>query len=266
MNDSLSKRACGGPLLRGILTAAVFCAALAGCQSSERLPTSYEDLAHASCESIPQEAYPAPNLKVDGHSEFARRHYPVRIAEFKSDPLGCEQIVFLGDSLTERNDWSAKLSTAAAIRNRGISGDTSDGVLARLDEVLISRPSKVFLMIGTNDLWTNNSPRKTADNILDVASRLQERAPEIQVYVQTVLPVRNEPALNRKVEAINNLIRERSATSRVRIIDTYAAFRDSRGLLNENYTDDGVHLTLEGYRVWEELVSNELEKAEFRGR
>ena len=194
--------------------------------------------------------YPSAKVRIRNHTDFARQHYPDRIQEFAQNPLECGDIVMLGDSLTERFDWRGAFAGSGAIRNRGIAGDTSDGVLARLGELNAVKPRAVFLMIGTNDLWTSNSPKKVASNIKQIIAELRAGSPETNIYLQTVLPLRSEPALNRKVREINALLVSLAKSDGVRVIDTHALLQDENGLLAQQFTDDGVHLTASAYSRW----------------
>lgn len=202
--------------------------------------------------------YPSERTRVRNHTDFTRQHYPGRILEFRQDPLECGDTVMLGDSLTERFDWQGSINASGSVRNRGIAGDTSDGVLARLEELHAAQPRAVFLMIGTNDLWTSNSPRKVAGNIEQIISELRTNNPEVAIYLQTVLPLRSEPALNRKVQQINARLVELAGDSDIELIDTYAHFRDGNGLLAQEFTDDGVHLTGVAYARWVELINQRI--------
>jgi len=67
------------------------------------------------------------------------------------------EIVMLGDSLTEWGNWH-ELVPEHRVINRGIAGDTSSGVLDRLQEVIERRPKVVFVMIGTNDIGLQSAP------------------------------------------------------------------------------------------------------------
>ena len=79
--------------------------------------------------------------------------------------------LFLGDSLTEYGNWR-ELFPGLDIKNRGIAGDTTDGVLHRLDGITALSPDKIFLMIGINDLLMGRSvkrifvPDEVADHIV----------------------------------------------------------------------------------------------------
>ena len=212
------------------------------------------------CRAITLEDYPTKKVRIATHTYFTRSHYPERIAEFSQNPLGCSEIVMLGDSHTERHNWSGTLDAPQKVRNRGIAGDTSDGVLERLDEIIASRPHAVFLLIGTNDLWSNNSSKKTAKNIECIIRALRAENPQLPVFLETVFPLRSEPARNGKVRLINAQLVDLARTNDVTLIDTYSAMVDENGLLRSQYTDDGVHLTSAGYEVWVSLLNDEIRK------
>lgn len=74
------------------------------------------------------------------------------------------------------------------MRNRGIAGDDTAGVLARLREVTAGRPAKVFLMIGTNDLTEGVDETRIAANVEQIVARIAAASPDTQIFVQSVLP------------------------------------------------------------------------------
>jgi lysophospholipase L1-like esterase len=197
------------------------------------------------------------------HSAFAKRHYRERLEVFAADPLDCGQVVMLGDSLTELNDWPSTTASSATLRNRGVSGDTSEGVLARMDELFANQPAAVFLMIGTNDLWSGITPETTVANIVRMSDQFRSRSPYSTLFVQTLPPLRGEPASwggapNDKVREINALLKRASGHGSFVILDTYALLADDKGMLNTAYTTDGMHLNEAGYAVWSKLVSETL--------
>ena len=101
--------------------------------------------------------YPNENIFIKYHDDWGRNNYKKVVKEFKKYPLNKGDIVFLGNSITAGgNDWSIRLNYPN-IRNRGIGGDVTEGVLHRLDEITYYEPKAVFLLIGINDLW-NTSP------------------------------------------------------------------------------------------------------------
>lgn len=207
------------------------------------------------CRAISLQDYPPTKLLISTHTVFARDHYPRRIAEFAGNPPGCGEIVMLGDSLTERHDWNGSLKAAAIVHNRGIAGDTTDGMLVRLDEIIAAKPRAVFIMIGTNDLWSSNSAKRTAGNIEKIIATVKDGSPQTHIFVQTVLPIRSEPDRNFKVRDINAKLREMVGSHGAVLIDTYNMAVDGSGLLKAEFTDDGVHLTAAGYAAWVALLN-----------
>ena len=82
---------------------------------------------------------------------FLEGHHARQISAFEALPIAPDDVVFLGDSITEAGPWE-ELFPGIRVRNRGIGGDTTGGVLRRLEQVTSGGPAKVFLLIGTNDL------------------------------------------------------------------------------------------------------------------
>src|SRR5690349_16498569 len=78
-------------------------------------------------------------------------HYAKRIAIFEKEPVVTGKIIFLGNSITEGGQWT-KLTGDASVINRGISGDITYGVLKRLPDIIKRKPSKLFILIGINDI------------------------------------------------------------------------------------------------------------------
>ena len=90
-------------------------------------------------------------------------YYKTRKSVFEIVPTRTNEILFLGDSITDYCEWQ-ELFGMANIKNRGIDGDTIIGVIDRLDEIVASSPKKIFLMIGINDLELKNSVKQILCN------------------------------------------------------------------------------------------------------
>ncbi|MCL6266331.1 GDSL-type esterase/lipase family protein [Flagellimonas myxillae] len=200
----------------------------------------------ATLESI----YPSGDLVIPSHSEFTKEHYPERIAEFMSDPLQPNDIVFMGNSITEQGGmWNEKLDKHNA-KNRGISGDTSEGVLARLGELVYFKPSQVFILIGINDLFHNDiNPENVYENIVKTVDKLNKESPQTEIFVQTILPTTSVDLVE-KIQITNQLIKSNAGKVGYNLIDLYPLFRSKSEFLNMDYSYDGVHLNEKGYAVW----------------
>ena len=95
-------------------------------------------------------------------------YYDQRKSLFELLPDTKNELIFLGNSITDGSEWSELMQNPEA-KNRGISGDTSEGVLFRLYQVTRVQPAKVFLLIGINDLSKNISPDTVYINICKIS-------------------------------------------------------------------------------------------------
>ena len=129
------------------------------------------------------------------HNNDQKEFYYKRCSEFDKSPIGIDKIVFLGDSITEGSQNWNKYFNSKNIANRGISGDTTEGVLARLDEICYYKPLAVFLLIGINDIFNIDSPNRdrvtmeiVANNILRISDRVINQY-TTKKFIQTILPI-----------------------------------------------------------------------------
>lgn len=205
--------------------------------------------------AVPDSIYPSPDLVITDHSEWTKTHYPQRISEFKTNPLNTNDIVFLGNSLTELGgDWGIRFSSQI-VKNRGIAGDVTEGVLQRLGEINYFKPSSVFLLIGINDLFANRTPEYVSANILKITRSINLNSPLTKIYVQTILPTSN-PDLAPKIQATNDILKSSESSENYTIIDLHVLFANESDLMKPELTTDGVHLNQAGYQIWEEDLKN----------
>ena len=187
---------------------------------------------------------------------FIPDHGQKRMERFRSEPVVYGSIVFLGNSITEMGDWK-KLTGDSTVINRGIGGDITFGVLKRLDEVLNRKPSKIFLLIGINDIGKDIPPTVIADNIKKIIRRIQTESPATKIILQNLIPV--NPTINHfpqhydkqsKIVETNKLLIGVAKETNVPLVDLNKLFRDTKGNLQEKYTNDGLHINTAGYKIW----------------
>ncbi len=162
-------------------------------------------------------------------------------------------LVFLGDSITQ--GWGDVGSSFPGIKiaNRGISGDTTRGVLIRLKEDVIAlNPRGVVLLIGTNDLADKADPGVIAGNMKLIIAALREHSPAMPVILCEVLPssaTKDRPA--ERIRALNDLYIEAVADQpQVTVLDTWSLFKDVHGDAKEQEMPDLLHPNLVGYAKW----------------
>ncbi len=182
-------------------------------------------------------------------------HYFERTTLFNELPIPQGSIVFLGDSLTFRTEWS-ELFPGKNVINRGIGSDTTAGVLERLDNVVAAQPKQVFLLIGVNDL-KYHSVSATIQNYSKIVNWIQSESPRTEIFVQSLLPINNKKygkiLSNDKIKKMNTELRSLAKNTGVQYIDLYSIFAEN-DQLPEKYTVDGIHLTGKGYILWKEAI------------
>jgi lysophospholipase L1-like esterase len=163
-------------------------------------------------------------------------------------------LVFLGDSITQ--GWGEDLGGAfpdVKIANRGISGDTTRGVLLRLQEdVLALKPTGVVLLIGTNDLEENAEPETVAGNLKLILAALKDHDNNMPIVLCQVFPssaTKKRPAA--KVKEVNQLFAAAvKGDAQVTVVDTWSLFADAEGDARKEEFPDLLHPNKAGYAKW----------------
>jgi lysophospholipase L1-like esterase len=163
-------------------------------------------------------------------------------------------VVFLGDSITQGwgDDFKGHFQ-GMKLANRGISGDTSRGVLIRLkDDVLSLKPAAVVLLIGTNDLAEKAEPATIAGNTKLIIDELKKQNAKMPIVLCQVMPsseAKQRPA--DKIKEINKLSFEAvKGDPQVTVIETYTLFADAQGDAKKEEFPDLLHPNATGYAMW----------------
>lgn len=192
----------------------------------------------------------------------ARRsaYWEQRVTLFDKLPVERGDIVFLGNSITDGGEWS-ELFQMENIKNRGISADVIDGVRERLHQVTDGHPAKIFLLIGINDVSHNLTASQIADEYGKLVREIRRLSPETRLYIQSVLPINNDfgrykslRGCEKTVTDLNLRLRAIAADNGAKYVDLWPALADADGKLDRRFTNDGLHLTGEGYKAWAALL------------
>jgi lysophospholipase L1-like esterase len=181
---------------------------------------------------------------------------------------GERRVVFLGNSIFE--GWlrsRPEFFAGKPYYDRGISGQTTPQMLLRFyDDVLALNPDVLVLKCGINDIAQNTGPydpAKTINNIKAIAQLA--RINKIKVILCSVLPANDfkwrpglEPA--DKVIALNVAIKQFADEQDYFYLDLYSSVVDENKGMKKEYASDGVHPTVEGYKVLEPLVEDAIRK------
>lgn len=193
----------------------------------------------------------------NAESEYWRQ----RVSLFDILPIERNDIVFLGNSITDGGEF-AELFGMPNVKNRGIQSDVISGVAKRLRQVTAGKPKKIFLLIGINDISHNLTVDRIASDYRDLVRRIRRETPATKLYIQSIFPINNDFGRYRNLKGKEQTLKElNSRLSRIaseegaEFVDLTPALADPKtGKLTREYTNDGLHLTGKGYKVWTDAI------------
>lgn len=179
------------------------------------------------------------------------------------------RIVFAGDSLIEYFPFSELYHGEKIIYNRGIAGSTTYDVLSRADTLILPlQPSKLFLLVGTNDVMLqpkNNNEKSIAMRILEICDHIAVTIPKCRIYPISLLPINlsNESKIykawqigkdNKKIMKVNSYLSNLCLERGYEFINLYPCLVDQNGQLDIEFTIDGTHINIKAYKRILELL------------
>ena len=218
----------------------------------------------AACLALSDKTERVPDLK---------EYYNAKVKAFSVENLNYSkgQIVFVGDSITDLYFLDSSYADLdLASYNRGIGGDTTQGVIDRLDVSIFDiSPSKIVLMIGTNDVNGNVDNEKILSNYRIIFDKIKKNQPTVDMYVMSIIPqnedIREVAEIdvtknNQTIKYLNSEIKKLCNEYGYNFLEIYDLLLDNEGYLNREYSDDGLHLNANGFKIWTEILKPYLMK------
>lgn len=187
---------------------------------------------------------------------------------FKVIPTSTDDIIFFGDSITDRCEW-AELFENPNIKNRGISGDRVRWMFDRYRQTAEGHPAKLFFLAGINDLNAKTKSHDVVIMIAELLTRFRAYSPETKIYVQSILPMnldapaqekRRGSTINERIDNCNKWLQEWCSKNDMTFINIAPAMKQADGQLNEVFTIDGLHPNAIGYMVWKDIIEGYVEE------
>ncbi len=167
-----------------------------------------------------------------------------------------ENIVFLGDSITDFYPIDNIFDNLPIVKS-GVSGYTTQDILERMDSMVYQyNPTRIFLLIGTNDLIFDDldDKEKIINNIKKIIENIKDNRKNAKIYLESIYPVNkslDKKMVNRRdnetISSINNELKKYCDDNHVVFIDMYKKIQDEEGNFDKKYTDDGLHPNALGY-------------------
>ena len=175
-----------------------------------------------------------------------------------------DNYLFLGDSITYMYDLD-KYYEGLPVVNSGVNGDVVEDIMNDIEErVYQYNPSKIFLLIGTNDIDQGDSQEEIVDHIEELLLEIHKNRPYAEIYLESIYPVLEGEKVvnirtNEEIMAINKELESFCKKEEFTYIDMFSLLVDSSSdevRIKDEYTKDGLHLSDEGY----EVVTEEIKK------
>lgn len=178
-------------------------------------------------------------------------YYKHKVSQFEMlKDINNIEIMMLGDSITDEGEWSELWGKV--VQNRGISGDTTSGVLDRLYTV---NPNikRVFIMIGVNDIMRGTSEDIVFENYKKIIKFFKDK--NIDVVIQSTLYIgeSRKQNFNPKIEKLNQNLEEFAKSNKIVFINLNPIFAPQKTLL-KSFTKDDLHLNADAYKLWIETL------------
>ncbi len=198
-----------------------------------------------------------------------------RKTEYYAQLANCtpkDATVFFGDSITELckldslyGEYSE--STGTPVINRGISAETTNNMLKRVNASIISiQPKNLVMLMGVNDLNQGVSQEQITKNIRQIILAVQENSPQTNIVLQAVYPTNAERDSvyerfqlngrdNETIRPLNEKLKRMAQEQDITFLDVTNLLTDKNGNLRQDYTFDGLHPNMNGYlAVKEEII------------
>lgn len=196
--------------------------------------------------------------------------YAQENSDLKKECATGKHVVFIGNSITEGwvNQHPIFFKTNGYI-GRGISGQTSYQFLLRFREDVINlSPKIVVINAATNDIAENTGPYNEDYTFGNIASMVElAQANNIKVILTTTLPAAafgwntNIKDGTEKIRTLNKRLKKYAQRKHISFVDYYSHMvnKNDNSLIAE-YSEDGVHPNLAGYKVMEALIKPVIDK------
>jgi lysophospholipase L1-like esterase len=178
---------------------------------------------------------------------------------FTKLPNDTDEVIMLGNSLTHNFEWK-EIFKNINIKNRGIKSDITKGILQRINEIVESKPKKVFIEIGINDLLRGFHIDTVFNNYTKIIQTIKLKSPKTRLYIQNIIPTKwsiydtNKPVID-SIIVLNQKLKDYCEINNLKYIDLFSKFT-IKGKLNPIYDcGDHLHLSGEGYLEWCKLIS-----------
>lgn len=178
----------------------------------------------------------------------------VRQAVYCKMPIDTTDIVFIGTSITEGFPVY-ELFPNKPVKNRGISGNWSWQIVARLPQIVAAQPRKIFLEMGVNDLIYKVSVDSILINYKKAIELVKTGSPNTELYINSLTPTTyTNSALNPAIIQVNERLQQLCKQYSITYINLYRYMVRGQAL-DPSLTVDGLHYNAKAYLLWRQQIN-----------
>ncbi|MBF0381021.1 MAG: hypothetical protein HQL69_08380 [Magnetococcales bacterium] len=203
------------------------------------------------------------SVKIQKNKNYRTHYYLGRLSTFKQSTISADYII-IGDSIVDSAEWH-ELLVGVSIVNRGIAGDTTFGVLRRINNSLSKKPKKLFLMVGINDIEWGYDIEQSIENYKKIIAIIKQSKIQATIF-SVIYPGKSQQEiylkkfkgdLQKRVQLFNQLLEKECVKEGINYVDVNSTFIKD-GFLNDEFSYDGLHLNGVAYSKFAEILKNNL--------
>lgn len=145
-------------------------------------------------------------------------------------------------------EW-APFEVQETFLNLSVSGETTETLLNRVQQLRHLKPQKVFLMVGVNDLAFRIQVDYVLGNYRKILDELLKLVPNKEIFCISLLPTDDNIVDNEKICLLNERIKRICRNFKVNYMDIYSEFLDDNNKIDNSYRFDLFTLNEKGYQV-----------------
>ena len=168
-------------------------------------------------------------------------------------------ILFVGSSTIENWKTVADDFPGKYVLNRGVSGTKTIDMINYFDRLVAPYdPKQIFLYVGDNDIGYHWTPDEVMEQVARLFNMVRESKPDAEIVLISIKPSPRRLKDKERIEQTNALIKAFAESQlNSKYADIYTPMFGADGkLCPEHFREDRLHLTADGYKVWQKVISN----------
>lgn len=165
--------------------------------------------------------------------------------------------LFIGDSITEGISAYGLLDKSNILAAKGLTISKAEN---EMDTIIKMKPEKIYILLGSNDLLYGMDSEKFSSDYLGFIQDIKYKLPETKVYIQSIFPVTKDveskkPLLtNSRIDEFNLVLQRKAGEQEIGYIDIASLLKNEEGIMNKDYTSDGIHVKFKFYSIWLDYI------------